>query len=681
MFAAQPLLDSSASPLEILAMALHQRAERIRRLTAAVRAEDRDGAVAAAKSVDRSRGAVDEAWAVVRAGLPPPPEAVGLLRELLMQGERADLDLRQALQLGRAKDLDGWLSARAPFDPVKTVDAMLADGEFEPLRDLVLAVGPRCAGVIEDLSRRGQRRVLWLASEGAAVRADLGETQVLRAKDPEAVEESTWSVVNPAPASVRCVAPPGTDRVLIEDGMRRALEVLRLRAVFEAFAKRYGMDLVRRGLRNAHRVASLPNAGALDEALRGEAAVIVAAGPSLDKNIHLLKEMQGKVAILAMNQTVRALRRAGIRPDIVLAGDWGNLTPHFEGVEPGEIGALGLSTVVTPALFDVPAEQRFVFAASPWIERWLFDMLGDNATLHARGSVSFSLLELALRMGCHTVAFIGLDLAFDGTRYYARGAADGDGELEARGDGTVSMRTMADTKMKLAASGQEEDLRRILDAQYRVQEVPGWHGGTVGTMADLHAQLVAMRAHVREAQGRARLVNATEGGAFIEGMEHIALAELLRSLPVDADAAEGRIRDRIRARLSAVDGPRRVETLRRELSKVNDGLPKLIDAVQVTQRELARLGHRVDDTPAYRKARARWSERARGIPVEHFLSVESARVVEDALTAKNMSVATLRRAEREVFARYREAAEDLADAVREALPALATTEATPASRV
>ncbi|MFO0627321.1 MAG: hypothetical protein U0325_17050 [Polyangiales bacterium] len=113
---------------------------------------------------------------------------------------------------------------------------------------------------------------------------------------------------------------------------------------------------------------------------------------------------------------------------------------------------------------------------------------------------------------------------------------------------------------------------------------------------------------------------------------------------------------------------------------MNDGLPKLIDAVRITQRELARIGHRIDDTPAYRKARARWSERARGIPVEHFLSVDSARVVEDALTAKNMSVATLRRAEREVFARYREAAEDLSDAVREALPALSETAEAPTPR-
>ena len=134
-------------------------------------------------------------------------------------------------------------------------------------------------------------------------------------------------------------------------------------------------------------------------------------------------------------------------------------------------------------------------------------------------------------------------------------------------------------------------------------------------------------------------------------------------------------------RLSSGEARRTGETRGAEASEGNALLRKLIDGVPVTQRERARLGHRVDDTPAYRKARARWSERARGIPVEHFLSVESGRVVEDALTAKNMSVATLRRAEREVFARYREAAEDLADAVREALPALATTEATPASRV
>ena len=670
MHLATPEIDASVTPLEVLAFALHTRTQRTQRLCAAVTADDRAAAIDAVRGCERARAEVDEAWHVVRSGPTPPGEALGLLRELASQCERADLSLREALTRGGAADLDAWMRARLPFDPERAVNDMLADGTFEPLRDLALAVGPRCEGVIRALARRGQKRVVWLAPEGAKVPADLGETQVVVAKDAEAVEEATWAVNSPPPESVRCVAPQDVDRAQVQEGMRRVLEVLRLRKIFELFAKRYGVDLARRGLRNAGRVAALPSAGRLDGALRGKTAVVVAAGPSLDRNVHLLKDLQGKVAILAMNQTVRALRRAGVKPDVVLAGDWGNLMPHFEGVEAGEIGALGLATVVTPELFDVPAGRHFTFGASPWIERWLFDLLGDDATLHARGSVSFSLLELALRMGCGTVVFIGLDLALQGTQYYARGAADGAAEVVATADGKVSMRSMADTKMKLAASGQEQDLRAVLDAEYRVMDVPGWHGGTVKTLADLHAQLVAMRAHVREAQGRARLVNATEGGAFIEGMEHIALADLLAQLELDADAPADAMRTRINAALADVDAPRRIQRMRDGLARIDQTLPRVVDAVKIAERELHKIGDRVQDTPAYRKARARWAERARGLQIEHFMSLESGRLVEEALSAKNMSVATLRRAEREVFARYRETAVALADAVHATLPSL-----------
>ena len=50
-------------------------------------------------------------------------------------------------------------------------------------------------------------------------------------------------------------------------------------------------------------------------------AIIVSAGPSLDKNVHLLKRAQGKAFIIAVDASIRTVIRAGARPDMLCSID------------------------------------------------------------------------------------------------------------------------------------------------------------------------------------------------------------------------------------------------------------------------------------------------------------------------------------------------------------------------
>ena len=52
-----------------------------------------------------------------------------------------------------------------------------------------------------------------------------------------------------------------------------------------------------------------------------DVAIIVASGPSLDKNIELLAEIQDKVVIVTALRSVPVLNAAGIKPDIVVQLD------------------------------------------------------------------------------------------------------------------------------------------------------------------------------------------------------------------------------------------------------------------------------------------------------------------------------------------------------------------------
>ena len=58
-----------------------------------------------------------------------------------------------------------------------------------------------------------------------------------------------------------------------------------------------------------------------DADLKDIPAVIVSAGPSLDKNVHLLKKIQGKALIITVDASIRAVIQAGVRPDILCTID------------------------------------------------------------------------------------------------------------------------------------------------------------------------------------------------------------------------------------------------------------------------------------------------------------------------------------------------------------------------
>ena len=53
----------------------------------------------------------------------------------------------------------------------------------------------------------------------------------------------------------------------------------------------------------------------------GHSAIIVCPGPSLSKNIDMLKKAKGKVLIIAVLHAYGALKKAGIVPDIVIHTD------------------------------------------------------------------------------------------------------------------------------------------------------------------------------------------------------------------------------------------------------------------------------------------------------------------------------------------------------------------------
>ena len=162
------------------------------------------------------------------------------------------------------------------------------------------------------------------------------------------------------------------------------------------------------------------DAAALQGAFAGRPAVMVAAGPSLDGALPVLAAYQDQVVIIASDTTLRPLLAAGIRPHLMV------------GVDPGEVNARHLSGVADTSGIWMAAEASLNAAAFPGFEGrtflfkvsdhepwpWLREAGLDRGTVRAWGSVATSAFDLALRMKCDPIIFVGHDMAYTNDRPY-----------------------------------------------------------------------------------------------------------------------------------------------------------------------------------------------------------------------------------------------------------------------
>jgi hypothetical protein len=153
----------------------------------------------------------------------------------------------------------------------------------------------------------------------------------------------------------------------------------------------------------------------------GTPAVIVSAGPSLDKNIHELRGCEERILILSTDTALKPLLAAGIEPHFVMTGD-----PSYTNYRHLKNAAAGNAFLVAEATSFPEVFVEFEGRTLTCIYensslRSLTDLLGKKGMLRAWGSVATMALDFALLLRCNPIAFIGQDLAYTDGRTYCSG--------------------------------------------------------------------------------------------------------------------------------------------------------------------------------------------------------------------------------------------------------------------
>ena len=444
-----------------------------------------------------------------------------------------------------------WVRLHSDQDPVAEAEALASKVLGAATPSIVIFVGVGLGYVVDAIERLSpSTRVLVvepLAETAAAMlerrdwreRIASGLLCMLVGPDFAGASEA-WRFVDDVEHPPLLVASVFQRELPAETAKAREVAV---QAVFGARAnaearRRFAPRYLCNTLRNAAAISRSADIDVLRGALSGVPAVLVAAGPSLDRQIETLRRVGTRAVIIAVDTAVRPLLDAGIYPDLAVALDpsVANARHLKDLTDPRRPFLVAEGSMDPEAL--APFDGRlFVFEVSghhPW--PWLRSIGIDRGRLRAWGSVLTAAFDLALEAGCDPIVFAGADLAYSAGRPYARG--------------TTFENDWAD---RVAAGEPLDDIWRIAVQKTDAVQIRGCDGADVTT----GPQLLEFRNWIVAQSGVCgrHVVNTTGAGA-LEGpaIEQQTLEDVLATLPEDAWAGREAIQSIwLRGRSQALD--------------------------------------------------------------------------------------------------------------------------------
>lgn len=181
---------------------------------------------------------------------------------------------------------------------------------------------------------------------------------------------------------------------------------------------------------NLDRYVESPGVADLAGCCRGRPAIVVSAGPSLARNMHVLARpgVRDEFVIIAVQTVLKPLLERGVRPHFVTALDHSEISRRFyEGLTGSDLDGVTLvvDPKVNPAVLEAwPREAALRISADRYLDRLLGEGLAcDRGALKPGATVAHLAYYLARHLGCDPVGLIGQDLGFTDGQYYAAGAA------------------------------------------------------------------------------------------------------------------------------------------------------------------------------------------------------------------------------------------------------------------
>jgi len=242
----------------------------------------------------------------------------------------------------------------------------------------------------------------------------------------------------------------------------------------------------------------------------GKPAIIVSAGPSLRKNMHLLKEAKDKAIIIATQTTLRLLLDIGVEPHFVTSLDYHDICTRFFENLPAKLSTtLVAEPKASSRMFGLfPGPIRLL--GNDFADKLLSPLKLEKDRLRAGATVAHLAFYLAEYLACDPIIFVGQDLGFSDGLAYTPG---------------TSYEDVWRPELGRFCTMEMKQWEHIARERPILRKIPDVEGRAMYTEQRLFSYLQQFERDF--ATSRGKVIDASEGGALKRGATVMKLAEVI----------------------------------------------------------------------------------------------------------------------------------------------------------
>ncbi len=291
---------------------------------------------------------------------------------------------------------------------------------------------------------------------------------------------------------------------------------LNRRSINTATLGRFDRLWTKNAFKNAPFFFTLAGIKSFENICKNLPAVVICAGPSLDKDLEELKRLFSHTVVIAVDTALKPVLRQGVVPDFVVSVDPQYVNSLFLsfGIPRGN-GKAHPVLVADPSVYPLvlrsyPGQKVLtssVFSPGKTIERYA----GVKGSIAAGGSVAVAAFDLARILGSDPIVLVGLDLSYSTGKTHMTGSFFEEYVLSRQS----RLKPQLNFSLEYIKTGHPSSVR---DKHARI------------VLTDKRLLLYKSWFELQAKKETPEVINAGSGGLRVSGMKNSSLQELSHRL-------------------------------------------------------------------------------------------------------------------------------------------------------
>ena len=310
------------------------------------------------------------------------------------------------------------------------------------------------------------------------------------------------------------------------------------------YAKEKFYGLVLKTINNIPKLVNEIPVAEYKDIFKGKTAVVVSAGPTLDRNIEILKKYRDNYILITVGTAMKTLSANNITPDFLCIIEANDCSRQIAGLDLSNINFI-TEPYSNPNLrtFNYKNTYSHISQNLPTNELWRDIADIDISEYYSKGTVSYTALNVARILGCSKIVLVGQDLAYIEGQCYSKDSAYKDLVCKFNEETKNWEITAKDFESFCLSLGNYDDpeirkrkaLERIHALNSALYYVKGINGDMIPTESVYAAFIQPLHEYTLNFPDR-EYINTSLVGAQIDGFKNLALEDALK----DSEKIENR---------------------------------------------------------------------------------------------------------------------------------------------